>query len=91
MAAGDGPIHRPLVLPEPADPGRAKLVIRSTYHGFYWPRNDVSLVGGCNHHWGLNPIQQLAVHPVKLADVSPMELAKEGGESGWRLQRRATK
>ena len=34
MAAGDGPIHRPLVLPEPADPGRVKPVIILNYHEF---------------------------------------------------------
>ena len=31
------------------------------------------------------PGQQLAAHPVQLADVAPPETAQEGAQGGWRL------
>ena len=35
------------------------------------------------------PGQQLAVHPLQLADMAPPEAAQEGAQGGWRLDRAA--
>ena len=35
------------------------------------------------------PCQQLAAHPVQLADVAPAEAAQEGAQGGWGLDRAA--
>ena len=35
------------------------------------------------------PCQQLAAHPVQLADMAPPETAQEGSQGGWRLDRAA--
>ena len=38
---------------------------------------------------GPGPGQQLAAHPIQLADVAPPEAAQEGAQGGWRLDRAA--
>ncbi len=38
---------------------------------------------------GPGPGQQLAAHPVQLADMAPPEAAQEGTQRGWRLDRAA--